>query len=226
MIAGYTKGTNDAAYSDERWPQYVRLAKKFARLLEARPPARILDLACGTGVVTTALALRGFEMTGIDCTPAMLDVARRMSKQKGAAVTWVCADMREFSYVDEFDCVLLWDVIFGVFEKEGEDEDLIARIARALKPGGRCLFEVYNKEFALAHGVENRYFYDEISGRFVSRGPEPAWNSLRLYAHNEWERMLRAHGLEIVKMDGWNWRGDPMPPPWRADYIVAQKRLE
>ena len=100
---------------------------------------------------------------------------------------------------------------------------LIRRIARALKPAGRCLLEVYNREFALAHGAERVLFHDEAVDRFVRPGAEPGALSMRLYSHDEWEQMLAANGLRIVATDGWKWPDDPPPPPWRADLVVARK---
>src|SRR5882757_8325883 len=50
----------------------------------------ILDLGCGTGQVTCALARHGHRMTGIDPSPAMLDIARR--RPDGELVRWIDGD--------------------------------------------------------------------------------------------------------------------------------------
>ncbi len=221
VIARYSEGVGDRHYTDEWWSHTLDKATKLVSLLEARPPAKVLDLACGTGGVTTALASRGFCMTGIDCTPAMLDEGRKVSKRKDVAVEWLLQDVREIEYEERFDYVLMWDVWFGLFDDEGEDRELICRASSALRAGGRCLFEVYNKEFAQIHGVENSYSYDENLDRFVEKGSGQC--SVKLYSHAEWESMLAASHLRIVRTDGWNWNGDPDPPPWRADYYVAEK---
>jgi SAM-dependent methyltransferase len=225
VIATYTPHFNEQSYSDERWLATVGYAECALSLLEARLPAKILDLACGCGASTVVMAQKGFDVTAIDCTPAGIEVARRMSAMKGAHVEWLCQDMRTIEYQQEFDYVCLRDVIFGIFEGPGEDEDLIRRMARATKPGGRCLFEVYDKEFALRHGVEDRLVYDPGTDRFVRKSSEEGsgLSSMRLYSLDQWRRMLAEHGLRIVQVDGWSWPKDPSPPPWRADMIVAQK---
>ncbi len=223
VIDAYSKGDKGTLYSDAWWPHTLETTELISSLLDAQPPATILDLACGSGAATTALALKGFEVTGLDCTPVQIDAARRESAAKGAHVEWLCEDMQEIHYDNEFDFVLLRDVIFGIFETDEEHRDLIRRIARALKPGGRCLFEVYNKEFALAHGVQRTYFYDAAIDRFAEKERRPGAITVKLYTHNEWEEMLSACGLTINKWDGWKGKGDPAPPPWRADYIVAEK---
>lgn len=223
VIQTYAKDTNDRSYHDDQWPQQVQAAAEVVRLLDARPPANILDLACGTGASTTALALQGFQVTAIDCTLARIDIARVAAARKGATVNWLCQDMRKIEFDEVFDYVLLRDVIFGIFESENEDLELLRKIARALKPHGRCLLEVYNKEFALPRGVEGLAFYDDQTDRFLATDPSAGIKSIKLYNHLEWTTMLQQQGLSIVAMDGWKYPADPAPPPWRADLIVARK---
>lgn len=205
------------------WDVTAAYADRIERLLGCNAPARILDLACGTGDVTIMLGQRGYDMIGLDCTPAMLSVALELSRRKPNHVKWVCADMRTIEYSHEMDCVLLRDVIFSIFESKKDDSDLIARISRALKPGGLCLFEVYNKEFGMKHGVQNVAVYDPAMNVFVAKPPYPMKHPLRLYTETEWEHLLSQSGLAIVRRDGWRWMDDPEPPPWRADFIVARK---
>lgn len=124
------------AYLDHAWPVTIQVAQGAIALLKAGPPARILDLACGCGASTAAMALMGFDVTAIDCEPTFIETARQMSSLKGATVNWICQDMRSIAYESEFDYICLRDVIFGIFKDEGEDIDMIRRIARALKPPG------------------------------------------------------------------------------------------
>jgi len=225
VISTFTQGADDRAYAKESWPIMTRLSQEAARLMGATPPARILDLACGTGSFAVAWSLSGFQVVGIDCTPAMIGVAKGMSKEKGASVEWLCEDMRQIQYSDEFEYVCLRDVIFSIFETEEEDLDLIRRISLALKPGGRCLFEVYNKEFAIQHGIEREFLYHADTDRFYKGGdPNDEGLSVRLYSHKQWRQMLADCGMPLVSIgNGWNWNRDPDPPPWRADFIVAEK---
>ena len=221
VIRTFGPHANDSSYSAQQWPAALDVADAAIALLEAKPPGKVLDLACGTGAATAAMSVRGFDVTGIDCTPASIEVACRAAGQRGANVEWLCQDMRTIAYKEAFDYVCLRDVIFGIFEAPGEDSNLLGRIAASLKPGGKCLLEVYNKAFSLQHGAENSLFYTPGVDRFV--GKEPGGLSLRLYSPDQWRQMLAEHGLTIVRQDGWNWPNDPPPPPWRADFIVAQK---
>ena len=210
----------------EKWvPFSVSIANRVEGLLESRPPSKILDLACGRGDVAIVLAQRGYDVTALDYDPAMLAVAQELTRFKPNHVKWICADMRTITYKAEMDYVLLRDVIFSNFDSCADDRKLLRCIADALKPGGRCLFEVYNKEFALSYPVENMFVYDNTCNLFLAQGDYAYLPPVRLYALNEWNEMLNSLGLTIVGRDGWQWKNDPVPPPWRADFIVAQKAL-
>ncbi len=63
-------------------------------------PRRALDLACGTGGATLALAAAGIDTTGVDRSPAMLRIARRRAQEVGLTVPFVAADMRHLENVE------------------------------------------------------------------------------------------------------------------------------
>lgn len=62
----------------------------LAALAQVGPDDRVLDLACGPGIVATRLAASGAHVTGLDLTPRMLDLARERAEAAG------CADRCEF----------------------------------------------------------------------------------------------------------------------------------
>ncbi|MFC4545765.1 class I SAM-dependent methyltransferase [Paenactinomyces guangxiensis] len=55
----------------------------------------VLDIACGTGRMTIPLAERGYDMTGFDITPEMLEAAKQKALDRGVSVHWIQADMRQ-----------------------------------------------------------------------------------------------------------------------------------
>ena len=59
-----------------------------------RQPRRALDLACGTGTAALALARAGLEVTGLDGSPQMLDVARAKAEAAGLAIRFVVGNLR------------------------------------------------------------------------------------------------------------------------------------
>ena len=75
------------------WADFI--TKGLSRFGEGRAePELVLDLACGTGRLTHELAARGFDMTGVDLSPEMLEIARE--RCAGQNVLLLCQDMRSF----------------------------------------------------------------------------------------------------------------------------------
>lgn len=101
----------------------------------------VLELGCGTGRVTVALARAGLAVTGIDISPAMLAIAR----ERAAGITGVAlieADMRTLDLGERFDAVI---VPLGALQHLESVDDLIAAmeaIARHLDPAGIAVVDV------------------------------------------------------------------------------------
>lgn len=84
------------------WADYVERA--FTR--HGQNPVRVLDLACGTGTMVLELSRRGYEMTGVDGSEAMLAVAGRKAKVEGLSIPFHTADLRRLEGLSSFDAVL------------------------------------------------------------------------------------------------------------------------
>lgn len=104
-------------------------------LLNLPEGASILDLGCGQGRISVPLALRGYQVTGIDASDTLLDEARRRALASRAEAVFKSLDMRELDFADEFDAVLNLGTAFGYLENEEENQDILHRVYRALKPG-------------------------------------------------------------------------------------------
>ena len=125
------------------WVRFVLALTERHRLR----PERILDLACGTGTVTRILCSRGYEMVGIDGSPAMLAVARQKAAAARMEIPFLVSDLRYFKAPGQFDLVLcLYDSLNNILEPEG-----LARafqcVRKALAPGGLFIFDM-NTEYA------------------------------------------------------------------------------
>ncbi|MEZ2130943.1 MULTISPECIES: class I SAM-dependent methyltransferase [unclassified Sinorhizobium] len=110
-------------------------------LRAARPGSRILDIGCGTGLLTRLFAAAGHRATGLDPAAAMLDVAR--ANDRAGTVHWIEADARAFSLGERFDLITMTGHVFQVF---GASEGLqVLQNAHAhLEDGGRLIFESRN----------------------------------------------------------------------------------
>jgi ubiquinone/menaquinone biosynthesis C-methylase UbiE len=141
---------------------FVDYAAEMARRVAAGNPARVLETAAGTGIVTRKLrdALPGStHITATDLNPPMLDVARAKFRA-GEQVEFRPADAMALPFADgSFDAVVCQ---FGVMFFPDKAKSY-AEVLRVLTPGGRYLFSVwdshrYNPFGRLSHQVAGSFF--------------------------------------------------------------------
>ncbi|MQA00373.1 MAG: methyltransferase domain-containing protein [Dehalococcoidia bacterium] len=109
----------------------------YRRLGEAAGP-RVLELGCGTGRVAAVLAADGLEVTGVDLSPAMLEVARA----RAPGIRWLEDDMRSLDIGERFDAVI---VPLGGLQHLETVDDVVAAfevIAAHLDAGGVVVVDV------------------------------------------------------------------------------------
>ncbi len=132
-------------FPDSRFEQTPEQIEKILALTKPGGKA-ILDLCCGPGRCSIALAQAGFKLTGVDRTKFLLDKARARARAAGTRIEWVQMDMRDFTRADAFDLVLSIFTSFGYFEDKNDDLLVLHNILNNLKPGGVCLIDVIGKE--------------------------------------------------------------------------------
>jgi len=111
-----------------------RVVLEWARGLAAG--GAVLDIGCGDGIpMSVAMAQAGFEVYGVDAAPGM--VAGFRENLPGAPVE--CAPVEESAFFNRtFDGVLSWGLMFLL--QPDMQREMIARVARVLRPGGLFLF--------------------------------------------------------------------------------------
>ena len=116
-------------------------------LVLTKPNGKVaLDLCCGPGRCSIALAQTGFRITGVDRTKYLLDKARANARAAKVKIEWVQTDMRDFARTDAFNLILSMFTSFGYFDDKNEDIQVLRNIFTSLRPGGVCLIDVMGKE--------------------------------------------------------------------------------
>jgi SAM-dependent methyltransferase len=106
----------------------------------------VLDLCCGPGRCSIALAKMGFSVTGVDRTKYLLERARAKASAAKLKIQWLNADMRDFVRANSFALVLSMFTSFGYFDDKQQDMLVLENIVTSLQPGGACLIDVIGKE--------------------------------------------------------------------------------
>lgn len=111
-------------------------------------PGTVLELACGTGRVTTALVKDGHRVIGLDLSAAMLRrAAARIERLPAAArrrASLVRGDMRRFALTERVPLVLMAFNSFEHLYTRVEVAACLERIRAHLRPGGHFVFDVQN----------------------------------------------------------------------------------
>lgn len=137
-----------AAYSDPRLAAVYDALNPpgpdnaFYASLAGAVPKTILDMGCGTGQLTVALAALGHRVTGADPAAAMLAIGRR--RPGGQAVAWVESGAAGLALPARFELILMTGHVFQVFLTDAEALAALGTLRRHLAPGGRLAFETCN----------------------------------------------------------------------------------
>lgn len=115
---------------------YLRLVKE---------PCRILDIGCGTGLLTLPLSQLGHDVTGVDPAPGMLSIAR--AKDIAHEVHWIQAGASDFTLDKHFDLAIMTAHVFQVFLNDADTLAVLSNIRRHMSPNGRLVFESRNPAF-------------------------------------------------------------------------------
>jgi ubiquinone/menaquinone biosynthesis C-methylase UbiE len=144
------KQTFDAVadgYDNEALRFFPASAEHMAAIFGLRGDEHVLDVACGTGHASLAVARRlpKGRVTAVDFSPAMLEEARRKAASlKADNVTFLEGDMQDLGFPhDHFDAAVC---AFGIFFALDMDAQL-ARIVSAIRPGGRIMITNFQENY-------------------------------------------------------------------------------
>ncbi|HBL83968.1 MAG: methyltransferase type 11 [Clostridiales bacterium GWF2_38_85] len=194
------------------------------KTLELTGDERILDLACGYGRHSLAFAKRGYDVTGVDITKVYVDDARENAIEQKINAKFICADIRDINFENEFGVVLnLADGAIGYLETDEENLKIFDVISRSLKVGGKHFMDICNAEHAAHYfprtnweigenalalaqfewNCETRRMlfsgYDIPYEEPVKKPEIPAGDPTRLYSIDELHQILQERNMRIMK---------------------------
>jgi 2-polyprenyl-6-hydroxyphenyl methylase/3-demethylubiquinone-9 3-methyltransferase len=104
---------------------------------------KVLDVGCGGGILTEALAKSGAQATGIDLSKDSIEAAKVHARQQGLTIDYRYENIEETvaKHAGEFDVVTCMEML----EHVPEPGKIIAACSRLLKPGGHAFFSTINR---------------------------------------------------------------------------------
>ncbi|MFX0113388.1 MAG: class I SAM-dependent methyltransferase [Candidatus Hodarchaeota archaeon] len=130
-------------------------------ILNLEPNAVILDLCCGHGRHSLALAKHGFQMTGLDLSELHIQLAREAAAEHGLDINWLRRDMRDIpeELESSFDAIINIFGAFGYLESVEEDITVLKGVWSALKSNGKFLMETINRECIIRNYQPRDWYY-------------------------------------------------------------------
>jgi SAM-dependent methyltransferase len=217
----FWSATYDMLFPEARIAAAPEEVEQILALTARIPPARVLDLGCGPGRHSIALAGLGFQVTGVDRTAFLLDKAVQRSAVEDIDVEWIRSDMRDFVRPSAYDLALSLFTSFGFFWDDAENQRVLENLFESLGPRGTLVVDVAGKEVIAkifeptsSHDVEGSVVVQRrrVIDNWSRMSNEWMWiqdtgvRSFRfehwIYSGRELEQMLRRVGFEEVRLFG------------------------
>ena len=165
---------------------------------------RVLDVGCGPGRHAFELARRGLTVHGVDISARFVELAE-LDAPPGA--TFQRLDARALPFEQEFDAsICLCQGAFGLMVDGGDDDAVVAGIARALVPGGVLALSAFNAYFAVKYHVDATFDAATSISRERTEIRNEAGEAIETdlwtccYTPRELRSILGRHGLVVDRI--------------------------
>jgi 2-polyprenyl-3-methyl-5-hydroxy-6-metoxy-1,4-benzoquinol methylase len=222
--------------------QAEREAAFLEEVLDLAPGAAVLDAGCGFGRHAVALARRGYSVTGVDRSEALLELAMRLAAEQGVEVTFRAGDVRALAGLGPFDACVCLSTVFGYFD-DATNAAVVRELRGTLRPGGQLVLDVFNPlavlgapmahERVTEHGTVHELRRQEpLRARLVTerhfvgrdgRRIDYPDSDVRLYGAHELAALLERAGFELEGLFG-SLTGDAFEPASSPVQVFVARR--
>lgn len=217
---------------DEEARQVVQL---IDHTLHIPHGAEILDLCCGFGRHTIALAERGYAVTGLDYSRRLIEHAREFNAHENA--TYVVGDIRGPYPKRIYALIANLFTSFGYFDQHEEHQQVFAAIRDHLLPGGRLVMDFFNSEVLRKtlvpesmsmigetsviqeRWIEEPYVRKRITINVPCQAEHTFEERVWMYSPEQLRAMMEQAGLRVIRAFG-SYDGDPFVHDESARIII------
>ncbi len=123
-----------------------RLVDSIISIVNINDNSKILDLACGAGRHSIQFARKGFQVTAVDLSRNLLNIAKLNAQKEKVNINFIRADIRNFHIDEKFEIVLNLFTSFGYFETDEDNFKVFKTAYDHLKSDGFFVFDYFNKK--------------------------------------------------------------------------------
>lgn len=153
---------------------------------------KILDVGCGGGILSEALAKSGAQVTGIDLSIESIEAAKQHAQQSGLSIDYRVTSAEEVAETQpgSFDVVTCMEML----EHVPDPEKIVAACAQSLKPGGLAFFSSINR-------TPKAFLFAIIGGEYILRLlPKGTHTYSKLIRPHELKTWSHNHGMEFARL--------------------------
>ena len=158
----------------------------------------ILDVACGTGRLTRAIAETGLNITGLDIMPTMLTQARKLARHLD--IEWVQADCRTMELDRRFRLLLMTSHAFQCLLTDQDQRDFLERAYHNLDSGGVLAFETRNltgRTYNRSSEKKYAYTFADTQGQWIDVAIASKFDPTTMIDHLQLIRTHRETGKTV-----------------------------
>lgn len=183
----------DAIMDDSLYEKWTAFS---LRHLPKKKDAKLLELACGTGIQSLRFKEAGFDVTGLDLSGDMLKIAKKRAQVAGFDLSFIQANMLDLSAVGTFDYVTCYSDSICYMQDEIEVGDVFKQVYDHLKEGGVFIFDVHStyqtdEVFPGYSHHENAEDFAMVWDSYADEAPHSVVHELTFFIQDEDGRFTR-----------------------------------
>jgi len=169
----------DLIYSDKDYEKECDFIEEAFRKYSKFLPRTLLDAGCGTGGHAIPLAMRGYDVTGIDISKTMINIGQRKSEKTGLKVDFRVSDLRRMKLHRKFDACICMFAVMDYLVSNKDVTNALTNIRRHLRRDALLIFDFWYGPTVLRVLPSSRLKTVERDGLRLMRFAEPSLNTLR-----------------------------------------------